>query len=147
MGVKNAGQRVVGLGKVAWRKTQEESFSSAKDEQVQAFGRRTALRKSLLSLCKVGFNQALRVCEGRQAQVEASEASFDTLDDPWPNRTSVHSPTHSLLPLPSSPTHTHLPPTSFESNSCFSCLASTMRSHAQHVTVFANSKHLCCCMR
>ena len=61
IGVKKAGQSVAGLGKVAWRKTQEESFS-AKDEQVQAFDRRSAVRESLLSLWKVDINQAFCMC-------------------------------------------------------------------------------------
>ena len=63
---------------------------SAEDELVQAFGRRSALRESLLSLWKVDINQALRVCEGRQVQVEALEASFVSVDrvgDPWPSQT------------------------------------------------------------
>ena len=64
-----------------------ESFFSAKDEQVQASDRRSALRESLLSLWQVDVNQTLRVCEGGQAQLEAPEAScvsYDRLDDPLP---------------------------------------------------------------
>ena len=33
IGVKKAGQKVAGLGKVAWRKTSKESYFSAKVEQ------------------------------------------------------------------------------------------------------------------
>ena len=65
---------------MAWREAQGESFFSAKDEQVQAFHRRSVLRECLLSPWMVDLNQALN----RQAYVEASEASFvsfDRLDD------------------------------------------------------------------
>ena len=41
---------VARLSKVAWCKTQVAPFLSPDDEQVQAFGRRSALRESLLSL-------------------------------------------------------------------------------------------------
>ena len=69
IGVKEAGQRVAGLSKVVWRKTQEIALLSVTGEQVQAFGRWSALRESLLSLWQVNINQALRLCEGRQAHL------------------------------------------------------------------------------
>ena len=46
---KKAGQRVAGLGKVAWEKTSTESFFSASVEQERAFSRMSALREALLS--------------------------------------------------------------------------------------------------
>ena len=64
------------------------AFVSATDEQVEAFGGRSALRESLLSLRQVDINQALRVREDQQTQIDASETShfpFDRLDDPWPS--------------------------------------------------------------
>ena len=61
IGVKMAGQRVAGLGKVAWRKTPPESFFSAKVERAQAFNRRSALRESLLSIWRVDINQFTNV--------------------------------------------------------------------------------------
>ena len=78
-GVKNAGQKVAGVGKVAWRNMHKEVFLSAKDEQV-VFGRRSALRQSLLSPWQVDINQAFRVCEDRQTQIDASETSYVCFD-------------------------------------------------------------------
>ena len=84
-------QKVAGLGKVAWRETQEEPCFSAEDEQVQAFGRRSGLRESLLSLWQVDINQAFPcVPMARQTQIEASETpcvSFDRLDVTSPSET------------------------------------------------------------
>ena len=51
IGVKKAGQRVVGLGEVGWRKTSKESFFSTKVEQERAIDRRSVLRECLLSRC------------------------------------------------------------------------------------------------
>ena len=76
IGVKKAGQRVPGSGKVAWRKT----VKSAKEEQERALDRRSALRGSLLSIWNVDIHQALRMCEDRQVEVEASEASYVSWD-------------------------------------------------------------------
>ena len=70
IGVKTAGQRVAGLGEVAWRKTSKESFFSAKVEREQTFKRRSELRESFWM---VDMNQALRKCEGRQVEVDPSE--------------------------------------------------------------------------
>ena len=50
IGEKKAGQRVAGLGNVAWRKTLKEGFFPVKEGQVQAFHRRSKLRASLLSI-------------------------------------------------------------------------------------------------
>ena len=47
--VKKAGQKVAGLGKVAWRKTLKESCVSATVQQEQYFNRGSALHESLLS--------------------------------------------------------------------------------------------------
>ena len=91
IGVKETVQNVAGLGKVAWRQTQEEPIFSAKDEQVHAFDRRPALRESPLSRCQVDTSIPIRPCgcvKGRRRKVEASETSyvsFDRLDDPWPS--------------------------------------------------------------
>ena len=82
------GQRVVGLGKVAWRKTSEESFSPAQVEQERAFYRRSALTAPLLSRWRVDMHQASSMCEDRQDEVKASDArnvSLDRVDDPWPS--------------------------------------------------------------
>ena len=88
IGVKRAGQTVAGLGKVAWLKNARKYFFSAKDEQVQGFGRRSALRASLLSLRQVDIKPA--VCEGQQTEIKASEAShvsFGRSVDSWPSLT------------------------------------------------------------
>ena len=76
IGVKDAGQKVAGQGKVAWRKNATKPFFFAENKQVQVFGRRSALRESLLSLWQVDINLALWVCEDRQTQVDASETSY-----------------------------------------------------------------------
>ena len=67
-------RRMLAWEKVAWRKTSKESFFSAKVEQGQATNRRS--RESLLSIWRVHVNQALRMCDDRQAEV----------DDAWPSR-------------------------------------------------------------
>ena len=64
-GSEESDRRWTGPGKVAWRSTQNEPFFSAKDKQVEAFGRRSALRESLLSLWQVDINQAFQVFEDR----------------------------------------------------------------------------------
>ena len=50
IGVKRTEQKVSGLGKAAWRKKQNGSFFLGQGEQVQAFGRRSALRESLVKV-------------------------------------------------------------------------------------------------
>ena len=83
---EKSGQKVAGVGKVARRSAQEEPSFLAKDEQVRAFGRRSALRGSLPPLWQPDINQDLQVCENQQTQIDASETScgsFDRLDDPW----------------------------------------------------------------
>ena len=82
MEVKKAGRKAAGLEEVTERRS-----LLAKEEQVQAIGRRSALRESLLSIWRVDINQALRMCDGRQVEVDASKASYtswDRVDDPWP---------------------------------------------------------------
>ena len=71
-GVTSAGQRIAGEGG-----TLTEGSFPAKEEQVQAFHRRSALRESLMSVWRVDINQALRVCEERQAEVGASDGGTE----------------------------------------------------------------------
>ena len=88
IGVKNAGQRMAGLGKVAWRKTEREPFLSARKGLDAAFNRKSELRESLLEAWNVDTHKALRICEERHVTVEGSEGSyvsFDRVDDPWPS--------------------------------------------------------------
>ena len=63
--VKQAGQKVLGLGKAGWRKTQEEPLFSEK-EQEAAFNGRLALRESVLEVWNADTRQVLRICEDRQ---------------------------------------------------------------------------------
>ena len=79
MRVKKVGQRIVGLGKVAWRKTEKEPFFSSKSCMQQKVG--------TVGVSDVDIHKALRFfCEERHATVEGSEVSygsFDRVDDPW----------------------------------------------------------------
>ena len=47
---KKGAQRCASQGKVVWTKTLKESFLSVKEESVQVFQSRSALRESLLSI-------------------------------------------------------------------------------------------------
>ena len=88
IGVKNAGRRMAGLGKVAWRKTEREPFLSTRKGLNAAFNRKSELRESLLEAWNVDIHKALRICEERHVTVEGSEGSyvsFDRVDDPWPS--------------------------------------------------------------
>ena len=65
-----------------------EDFFSAKEEQVRAFDRRSALRERLLTVWRVDSHQGLRRCEDRQSEVGAAEVScvsLDRVDGPWPS--------------------------------------------------------------
>ena len=53
----------------------ERRFFPAKEEQMQAFDRRSALREGLWSIWRVDMDQALRMCEDRQDEVDASDVS------------------------------------------------------------------------
>ena len=55
--------------------TQRVVFFSAKEEQVQAFDRRSALCESLVSIWRVDVYQALRMCQDRKVEVDASEVT------------------------------------------------------------------------
>ena len=76
--VKEAGQRIAGLGELAWRKSDRGLFFSPKEDLQAAFNKRD--RESLLEAWNVDI----------QVQVEASEASYDVLfdrvGDPWPRK-------------------------------------------------------------
>ena len=65
---------------MAWRKTSKQFFFSAIVEQERAFDRRSALRESLLSIWRVDTHQALRECEDRHVEVDASDASYFSWD-------------------------------------------------------------------
>ena len=85
-GVKKAGKRVAGLGKLPWRKEEEQRFISEKDELILAHERRSELRERLLEVSKVDAAQALRRCEERQLEVcesEVSCTSWDPLEEAW----------------------------------------------------------------
>ena len=45
-------------------------------EEERAFNKRSALRESLLSIWMVDLHEALRMCEDRQVEVSASDASY-----------------------------------------------------------------------
>ena len=84
--VKKAGQRIAGLGRVAWRKTEKEPFSSAKKGLGIAVNRRSALRESLSEAWNVDTHKALRICEEQHVTVEGSEGSYVSLgrvNGPW----------------------------------------------------------------
>ena len=59
IGVKNAGQRMAGLGKVAWRKTEREPFLSARKGLDAAFNRKSELRESLFGSLERGHTQSI----------------------------------------------------------------------------------------
>ena len=72
---KRAGERVAGLGKLAWRETSKELVFSAKLERAQAFRRRSELRESLLTIWRTVLSQVWRMCQDPQAEVGPSEVS------------------------------------------------------------------------
>ena len=62
----------------------EAGFS--KEEQIQAYDRRSALREGLLEIWRVDINWAMRMCDDRHIEVGASEVSYVSwcnVDDPW----------------------------------------------------------------
>ena len=88
VGVGKAGQRVAGRGRVAWKRTSKETFLLANVEQERVFHRRSDLCEISLSVWRVDRRQALRMCEDRRVEVNASDASDVSLakvDDPWPS--------------------------------------------------------------
>ena len=64
------------VARLSW----EEPLFSAKVEVERASNRRLALREALLSMWKVDIHQALRMCQDRQVEVNASGASYVSLD-------------------------------------------------------------------
>ena len=88
IGVKNAGQRMAGLGKVAWRKRRGNlSYQQGRDWTLPSTESRNCGSLSL-EAWNVDIHKALRICEERHVTVEGSEGSyvsFDRVDDPWPS--------------------------------------------------------------
>ena len=79
-------------------------FFSSTVEQEQTFNRRSALRERLLSIWKFDINQVLRMCEDRQAEVDASDVShvsWDTVNHPWPSCFGLRSLCIKSQPSPS----------------------------------------------
>ena len=49
-GVKKAGQRVAGWGKLAWRNEEGQSFFSDREEPITSYERRSGIRERLLEV-------------------------------------------------------------------------------------------------
>ena len=58
MGVKKAGQRIGGLGRLAWRKSDKEPFCSPKMDLPVAFKMRSELREDLFGGQECGYSQS-----------------------------------------------------------------------------------------
>ena len=80
IGVNKAGQRIAGLGKLAWRDVRQGTLLFAEKDLQAAFNKRSELREYLLEAWTVDIHQSLCICEAWQVQVEASEASYVSFD-------------------------------------------------------------------
>ena len=82
IGVKNAGQRVAGLGKLSLRRTFKVVFFSAKKEQDTAFNRTGG--RHCVNLSWQVWNVDTHTKHSECAKIGKSKVSFDRLNDPWP---------------------------------------------------------------
>ena len=81
IGVKKAGHRIAGLGKLAWRKSAKETFFSPKMDLQAAFNKRSDLREALSEVWIVAVHKAIKkVCEERHVTVEGSKSSYISCD-------------------------------------------------------------------
>ena len=70
IGVKKAGQRLAGMGKLAWRESDKEPFFSPKTDLQAAFNKRSELREAFVEVSYVDFHKAMKVCEEQPATVK-----------------------------------------------------------------------------
>ena len=86
VGVKKAGRRIAGSGKLALGKSDKEPLSSPNRDIPAAFNERSELREALLDIWNVDILKAMKVCEERHVTVEGPESScisFDRMNELW----------------------------------------------------------------
>ena len=76
IGGEKVWQKVAGLLALACRREDGEVFFSAREEQIRALERSSAMRESLLEVLSADIAQSLRTCEERPVGVKASEVSY-----------------------------------------------------------------------